>query len=91
MSSNEAANGIAQVSITRGTARRVHIKGRGPAVVIGRGTVSSIKRGSVMLHLRLSHGVAAKLRHLRHVTLTVTLKLVGVAHDHVVWDAAGRY
>jgi hypothetical protein len=35
--------------------------------------------------------VAAKLRHLRHVTLTVRLSLVGTGGNRVAVDAAGRY
>jgi hypothetical protein len=38
-------------------------------VVIGRGTVSRIKSGTVNLHMRLSRVIVAKLRRLRRVTL----------------------
>jgi hypothetical protein len=92
VSSNEAANGIAQVSISRSTAKRAHIKaGRGPSVVIGTGTVSAIKGGTVQLHLVLSRAMAAKLKQLKHVILTVRLALVAAAGDRIALDAAGRY
>jgi hypothetical protein len=92
VSSNEPANGIAQVLISRTTAKRLHIKaGRARAVVIGRGTVSQVKDGNVLLHLYLSHSTVLKLKHVKHAALTVRLALVGVGGDHVVIDAAGRY
>jgi hypothetical protein len=92
VNSNEPANGIASVSIARATAERVHIKaGRGPYVLIGRGTVASIADGTVMLRFRLSRSSAAKLQHLRHVTLTIRLALVAGGRDHLAVDAAGRY
>jgi hypothetical protein len=92
VSANEPANGIATVSISRATAKRVHIKaGRRGAVVIGRGTLSSIKQGTMVLHLRLSHATVAKLKHLKHTTLTVRLALVGAGGAHLAVDAAGRY
>jgi PKD domain len=88
---NEKAAGFITVSITRGEARSAHIAGRGSSVVIGRGTVSQLKNGTASLRLRMARGVAAKLKHLRHVTLTVRLALVGTAGDHLAIDAAGRY
>ena len=88
---NEASAGFITVSITRGEARSAHIAGRGSSVVIGRGTVSQLKHGTASLRLRMARGVAAKLKHLRHVTLTVRLALVGTAGDHLAIDAAGRY
>jgi hypothetical protein len=90
--SNESANGIASVSISRAQARRVHIKlGRGPSVQLGVGTLSAIKAGTVTLHLRLPAAMVARLRHLTHLTLTVRLALVGPGGDHLAIDAAGRY
>ena len=92
VSANGPANGIAWVSISRSTAKRAHIKtGRSPFVVIGRGTLSSIKDGTVTLHLRLSRTMVAKLKHLKHVTLSVRMALVGSAGDRFAIDAAGRY
>jgi hypothetical protein len=92
VTSNEPADGIATLLISRSAARRAHIPlGRGAMVVVGRGTVSGIKDGTVNLHLRLSRAMAAKLRRLRHLTLTVRLALVAVGGDRRVIDAAGRY
>lgn len=92
VAANEAANGIAQVMVSRATAKRLDMKaGRYQMVVIGSGTVSQVKQGKVVLHLRLSHAIKAKLRHLAHVTLVVRLALVGRGGDHVAIDAAGRY
>lgn len=92
VAANESANGIAQVMISRATAKRLHIKaGRRTSVVIGSGTVSQVKPGSVVLHLYLSRATKAKLRHLKHLTLSVRLSLVGPGGDHLAVDAAGRY
>jgi hypothetical protein len=92
VSSNEAAAGIASLSIPRLLARRAHLSaGRGPTAVIARGTVSGIQAGTMTLHLRLPRATAAKLRHLRHVTVTVRLALVGSGGDRLAIDAAGRY
>jgi hypothetical protein len=92
LSSNERAAGIATVSISRAAAKRAHIKlGRGPNVVIGIGTLSGVKNGTVSLHLRLSRTVAAKLKRLGRITFTVRLALVSADGDHLAIDAAGRY
>jgi PKD domain len=94
VSSNEPAAGVASLSISRRAARRAHIGGgHGRLVVIGRGTVSQIKDGTVTLHLHLhlSHSTAAKLQHLRHVAVTVRLALRAGGGDHVAVDAAARY
>jgi hypothetical protein len=92
VSCNEPADGIVTLSIPRAAARRAHIKARrGPSVVIGRGTLSGIKDGTVSLHLRLSRVMIRKLKHLRHVTMTVRLALVARSGDHLAIDAAGRY
>jgi hypothetical protein len=92
VTSNETANGFVTLSISRAAAKRAHIKaGRGSSVVIGRGTVSGIKAGTVNLHLRLSRAMAAKLRPLGHVALTVRMALSAAAGDHLAIVAAGRY
>jgi hypothetical protein len=92
VSASELTSGIADVLIARGTAQRLHVRvGPGPAVIIGRGTISTIKNGTVVLHLRLSRGTVAKLNTLSHLALTLKLRLVGVARDHLAIDAAGRY
>ena len=92
VTSNKAANGIATVTITRAEARRAHIKvGKGRVVRIGLGTVSSIKSGTMTLHLHLSRTVAKKLSHLKHLTLSVRLALVAAGNQHIAIDVAGRY
>jgi hypothetical protein len=92
VSSNEAADGFVTITITRGAARRAHIRtGRATTVVVGRGTLSGVKVGTVNLHVMFSRGMAKKLGHLRHVTLTVRLVLAAAGGAHVAVDAAGRY
>ncbi len=92
VSSSAAANGIATVWITRAAARHAHIKtGKAPAVRIGLGTVSSISNGTVTLRLHLSPAVAKKLRHLRHLAVTVRLALVASGNHRISVVAAGRY
>jgi hypothetical protein len=90
--SNEPADGFVTLSISRGAAKRAHIKtGRSSTVVVGRGTVSGVTTGTVNLHVKLSRGMAKKLGHLRHVNLTVRLVLTAAGGAHVAVDAAGRY
>jgi PKD domain len=92
VSSNHPANGIATVWLTRAAARRAHIKtGKGPSVRIGIGTVSSITNGTVTLRLHLSRAMIKKLHHVRHVTMTVRLALVGSGTQRLSIVAAGRY
>ncbi len=92
VSSNRAANGIATVWITRATARKAHINtGRAAVVRIGLGTVSSITNGTVTLRLHLSPTVIKKLRHLKHLTMTVRLALVASGNHRIAIVAAGRY
>jgi PKD domain len=89
--SNQAADGIATVMITRAAAKRAHIKvGRGASVVIGRGTVWQVKNGTVTLHLHLSKATVKKLKRLRALDLTVRLALVG-SGGHTTLLAAGSY
>jgi hypothetical protein len=92
VTSNQAADGFVTVAISRSAARRAHIKtGRAQTVMVGRGTISGITKGSVNLRVNLSRGMARKLGHLRHVTLTVRLALAAAGGSHVAIDAAGRY
>jgi hypothetical protein len=92
VTSNQRADCFASVTISRRLAKRAHIRtGRGATVVIGRGTVSGIRAGTTKLHLRLSRSMVTKLRHLRHVTLSVRMVLVAAGRNHVAIDAAGRY
>jgi hypothetical protein len=92
VTSNQTADGIVTLSITRGAANRAHIKhGAGPSVLIGRGTVSRVKTGTATLHLRLSQATAKKLHRLRHVTVTVRLALVAAGASRTAVVAAARY
>jgi len=89
---NQKANGLITVSISRQAAKRVHIRvGHAATVVIGRGTVSQVTSGAVTLDLHLSAKMAAKLRHLRHVTVTVRLALVPAVGHRLAIVVAGRY
>ena len=91
VTANEAADGIASISIARAAAKRAHIAaGRGLSVTIGRGTVRLVN-GTVDLHLRLSKKIAAKIRRLRHVTLTIRLALLDRSGDKQTVVVAGRY
>jgi len=92
VTSNQDANAIVTLSIPRGAARRAHIaSGRGPAVMIGRGTASKITSGTGTLHLRLAASTVKKLRRLRHVTVTVRLALVAAGNGRAAVVAAARY
>ena len=92
VNSNARAAGIAYVSIPRSVAKdaQIHV-GNSPNALIGVGTLSGVKDGTVSLHLKLSQPVAAKLRHLSHMTLTVRLSLVSAGGNRVAVVAAGRY
>ncbi len=78
VTSNEPADGFSTISISRSAAKRAHLRtGRAASVVVGRGTVSGIKDGTVKLRLRLSPAMAKKLGRLGHLKLTVKLALTG--------------
>ncbi|MFZ0975013.1 MAG: PKD domain-containing protein [Solirubrobacteraceae bacterium] len=92
VTSNAAANGIATVVISRKAAKRAHIKvGKAATVRIGLGTVSSVQNGTITLHLHLSKTTAAKLRHLRHIAMTIRLALVASGNQRIAVDAAASY
>jgi hypothetical protein len=92
VSSNETLAGFAWVSISRNAAKRAHIDaGVGPLVTVGRGTIARIGAGARSLRLRLSRAIAAKLRNLGDVTLTIRLGLVAATGDSLAIDAAGQY
>ncbi len=92
ITSNEAAAGLTKIWISKKDAKRARIRtGRSNTVVIGQGTVSGIKNGTVKLHLRLSRAMTQKLGRLRHLKLTVRLSLTGSSGDHATIDAAGSY
>lgn len=92
VTANEAADGIASISIARSVAKRAHIAtGRGNSIVIGVGTVKGIVSGTVGLHLRLSKKVAAKIARLHHLTLTIRLTLLDHSGDRQTVVVAGQY
>jgi len=92
VTSNQPANGIATVWITRGSAKKAHIQvGKSPTVRIGLGTVSSVKNGTVTLRLYLSKSLAKKLSHLHHVAMTIRLSLVAPGNKRLAIVAAGKY
>jgi PKD repeat protein len=92
VTSNQPANGIATVSITRASAKKAGIKvGNNRSVRIGLGTVASIKNGTVSLRLHLSRSMAKKLGRLHHVAITIRLQLVAPGGHGIAVDVAGRY
>jgi hypothetical protein len=92
VSANQTANGLITVSITRRAAKLAHISvGHAANVVIGRGTVSQVRNGTVILNLHLSPRMAAKLRKLRHLAVTVRLALVPAVGQRLAIVVAGRY
>jgi hypothetical protein len=92
VNSNQPADGFTMLSIPRAAARRIGLQGGpGRSAVIGRGTISGIKSGNNLLHLRLSRTMAGKLRRLGHVTLTVRVYLLAPGGRHLAVDVAGRY
>jgi hypothetical protein len=92
VSTNQRVDGIATLAISRSAARRAKINpGHGATVVIGRGTVSGLGRGTVKLHLHVSRVMAKKLAHLGHLTLTVRFVLMAAGRNHLAIDAAGHY
>lgn len=92
VSSNQPADGIATLLISRRAGQRAHIRlGRGASVVVGRGSISGIKDGTITLHIKVSRALAAKLSRLHHLTLTLRLKLITANRGHLTIDAAGRY
>jgi hypothetical protein len=90
---NEAADGVTSISITRSEAKHAHILYRPSqsVVVIGRGTVKGLVNGADHLHLRLSKQIAAKLKRLRRVVLTIQLKAVDSRGESQTVSATGRY
>jgi hypothetical protein len=91
--SNENADGFATLSIPRSAAKKAHVHGnRTPfGVVVGRGTISGIKDGTVSLRVRVSSSTASQLSHLAYLSLTLRLALVGKSGAHVTVQATGRY
>jgi hypothetical protein len=91
VTANQRADAIATLSITRAAAKRAGIAARAGTVVIGRGTIRGITKGSEKIHLHLSRALVNRLRHVRHLTLTVRLSLFAAGGEHLAIDAAGKY
>lgn len=92
VTSNSKADGIVTITIPRAAARRAGIAAPSDPVTIGRGTVNGqIKAGTITMHLGFSSTVAAKLKRLGTVTLTVHMSLVGSGGQRVRLAVAGRY
>jgi hypothetical protein len=93
VTSTQPANGLATVLLGRSSARRAHIKvaRKQSGVVVGRGTLSGIKSGTVTLHMKLSRATVKKLSRLKHMFVTVRLALTAASGAHVTVDAAGNY
>jgi hypothetical protein len=92
VTSNQTVAGFAFVSIAPSAAKRAHINtGPGPAVVIGRGTISRISAGTANLRLHLAQATVARLKALTHVTLTVRLALIAGTGEQFAIDTAGQY
>jgi hypothetical protein len=92
--SNEAADGFATLSIFRSAAHRARLASAGnpnSQVVIGRGTVSGVKKGTVRLRMRVSSATAKKLAHAGHLTFTLHLTLYGKGGARTKATAVGRY
>jgi hypothetical protein len=92
VSSNMRADAIVTVSIPRGAAIKAHLKaGHGPAVTIGRGTISRITTSMRKLSLRLAPATVSELAHLKHLTVTVRLALVAADGERQAVVAAAGF
>jgi hypothetical protein len=94
VSSNKAANGFATLSIFRSAAHRAHLSAAGnpnSLVVIGRGTVSGVKDGTVSLRVRVSSATARKLAHTSHLTLSLHMTLYAKNGGRTTAATVGRY
>jgi hypothetical protein len=90
---NEVADGVTSISITSSEAKHAHIRYRPSqsVVVIGRGTVKGLVNGADHLQLHLSKQIAAQLKRLRRVVLTIQLKAVDSRGERQTVSATGRY
>lgn len=92
VTSNEAANGIVSITVSRAVAKQAGLTtGKGSSVVIGQGTVSQVKNGTVTLRMKLSRKTVTKLRRLQHVALTLRLTLVDASGQSRALGVLGRY
>jgi PKD domain len=90
--SNRRADGFATLMIPRAAARRAHIRtGNKQFVVIGRGTVSGIRNGVKLMHVKIPAPMAKKLRRLHHLKLTIRLALVSAGRERLTLVVAGHY
>jgi hypothetical protein len=94
VTANESANGFATLSIFRSAAHRARLASAGnpnSLVVIGRGTVSGVKKGTVTLRMRISSATASKLAHAGGLTFTLHLTLYAKDGSRTTATAVGRY
>jgi hypothetical protein len=94
VSSNEAADGVTTICVSNAAARRARLGlGDDPhgLVVVGRGTVTGIKKGRAMLHIRIAKGTASKLAHLGHLTLTLRMTLFARNGYQTAVSVTGQY
>ena len=92
VTSNLRADGYATLSIPKSLARQAHLRtGRSSTVLIGRGTVRGIISGTRVMHIRLPAAAVRRLAHLRHLTLTLRLTLIGPLRTQQTIDTVGRY
>jgi hypothetical protein len=93
VSSNEQADGFATLLIPQSAAKRAHIHGNrtSSGVVVGRGTVSGIKDGTVTMRVRVSSSTAKRLAPLKYLGLTLRMALVGKGGKHLSVQVTGRY
>jgi hypothetical protein len=92
-SANEAADGVASISISASEARQAHIyfKRGESSVVVGRGTIKGLSAGAGTFHLRLSKSVMARLGRLSHVALTIELVALDRSGQRRTIAIAGHY
>ena len=94
VTANESANGFATLSIFRSAAHRAHLASAGnpnSLVVIGRGTVSGVKKGTVSLRVRIPWAAASKLAHAGGLTFTLHMTLYAKNGTRKSVTAVGRY
>ena len=92
VTSNEPANGIVWVTISRAAAKQARLTtGKSTSVVIGQGTVSQVKKGTVTLRMKFSRAIVTKLERLQQLALTLRLRLVDASGQHRSVGVIGRY
>jgi len=92
INSNQRADAIVTISISKRDARRAHFRtGRSPYVVVGRGTFAGVKVGTSVVRLHFSHSMAVKLRQFHRLTMSVRVAFATKSGEHRAVDVAGRY